>query len=233
MIARKFRTAYLVRSFAAIAIILLLSSCATVKQPDVPFELLYGMSLSDTDKADILNIAQQLIDKPIQKVVARPMLPTSEPIVFVRYGNVVAGTYVIETTLIIYGKNPRNWKAELPDSLSIRSGRWGSKPELLQWEALRTFSIDEIKINLSVPDGMSYDEMRRLLQAIKNKEIIWEEQRFIKDFAVEDISRVTLEGPEPLYVVSIVKQHSPPGYFVYARLEGAKLVVKRTDMVIP
>lgn len=70
----------------------------------MPFELLYRMSLSDTDKADILNIAKQVLDKPIQKVMARPMLPTSEPIVFVRYENVVVGTYVIETTLIIYEK---------------------------------------------------------------------------------------------------------------------------------
>jgi len=190
------------------------------------------MSLSDTDKADILNIAQQVLDKPIQRVMARPMLPTSEPIVFVSYENEVIGSYVIETTLTIYEKKPRNSKTV--ESLTIGQGRWGTKADLLRSEVLRTFSIDKIKINLNVPDGMSYEEMLRLLQAVRNKEIIWEDQRgFIKDFAVEDISRVTLEGPEPLCVISIVKQNSPPFYFVYGRLEGSKFVVKRTDMAIP
>lgn len=118
--------------------------------------------------------------------------------------------------------------------LTISQGRWGTKADLLQWEVLRTFSIDEIKINLNVPDGMSYEEMRRLLKAIKDKEIVWEDRRpLIKDFALQDIARVTLEGPEPLYVISIIKQKQPPSYFVYARFEGAKLVVKRTDMATP
>ena len=101
-------------------------------------------------------------------------------------------------------------------------------------DVLRVFNIDETRITLNVPDGMSYQQMVQVLQAVKNKDIVWEDKRpFIKDFAIEDISRVTLEGPEPLYVISIMKQQEPPGYFVYARLEGAKLVVKRTDMVIP
>jgi hypothetical protein len=113
-------------------------------------------------------------------------------------------------------------------------GRWGTKPDLLTQEVLRVFAVDETTINLRVPDGMSYQEMLQLLQAIKNKQIIWEEQRpFIKDFAIEDITRVGLEEAEPLYVIHIVKKHSPPYYSVYARFEGVKLVVKRTGAAIP
>lgn len=230
----RFRTLPLVRSFSLIAIILFLSSCSTAKPPDVPFELLYGISLSNDDKTDIVGIAQRTLNKPIQKVSVNPALPASTPVVVVvTYEHELLGSYVIETKLRIYEKNPRNSKKEFLDSLTISRGRWGSKPALLQSEALRSFTIDEVKINLSVPDGMSYVEMRRLLEAVKSYQIIWEDPRpTIKEFAIQEIARVTLEGPERLYVLSIVKQ-GPPFYFVYARFEEGRLVVKRTNEAIP
>jgi hypothetical protein len=220
--------------FSSAALMLFLSSCAATHPVDVPFETFMGVTLSDIDKTNILQIARLASDKPILKVEASPQLPRSMPIVVVTYHHEVFGTYVIETKLTIYERDSRRWIQSFLDSLIISRGRWGSKPELLQWEVLRAFAVDETTVNLRVPDGMSYHEMLRLLKAIKNKEIIWEDQRpWIKDFAIDDVTRVALEGSEPLYVVHIIKKHSPPYYSVYARFEGAKLVVKRTEAAIP
>jgi hypothetical protein len=158
-------------------------------------------------------------------VTAGYMIPSRSILVVVSYQSDFINDYIIETKLSIYEKGP---------SHTITRGRWGTKADLFRLEVLRVFNVEDTKINLHLPDGMSYQEMVQLLQAVKNKEIIWEDKRpFIEDFALEDISRVTLEGPEPLFVISIMKQNSPPAYFVYARLEGTKLVVKRTDMAMP
>jgi hypothetical protein len=221
---------------AVIAGLLFLGSCSTTHQSEVPFETLWHASptekyLSDNDEADILQLARVVSDTPIQKVTVHR---DRTVVVVVAYESELVDTYNIETKLEIYEKTTRQWKQNFIDSLTISRGKWGTKPDSLRREVLRVFNIDETKINLRVPDGMSYQEMRQLLKAIKDKEIVWEDQRpLIKDFAIQDITRIILEGPEPLYVISIVKQHSPPVYFVFARLEGTKLVVKRTDGAIP
>jgi hypothetical protein len=205
-----------------LSVALLLSSCATVQQPEVPFQTLGGVPLSNEDKADILEIARLVSDKRIEKVAATYALPTGSVIVAVAYETDAIGTYVIDTTLRIHEKHSTD------DSSTITRGKWSTKPDLFRRDVLRIFNIDGTSISLGVPDGMSYQEMVQLLQAIKKKEVIWEDKRpTIKDFAVENVTGVTLEGRERLLVISIY-----PIYFVYARFEGAKLVIKRSDMVI-
>jgi hypothetical protein len=92
----KFRFA---RVVAPAAQILFLSSCAVTQQSDVPFETFMGVTLSEADKTDILEIARLASDKPILKVEANPQLPRSTPIVVVTYQHQVVGTHVIEAKL--------------------------------------------------------------------------------------------------------------------------------------
>jgi hypothetical protein len=67
----------------------------------VPFQTPRSLSLSNEDKADILEIARQASNKRIEKVTLWYALPTSSINVFVVYESETIDTYVINTTLQI------------------------------------------------------------------------------------------------------------------------------------
>src|SRR5919109_1840726 len=123
-----------------------LASTASCQPSSVVFETRWGMSLTETDKADILGIAAIVSERPIRKVLASTMLPTSIPFIRVSYEEEVIGTWVIETSLEIRRRDARDWAQPYLDSLDIGRGAWATKRELFRRDVLRQFRIDGSEI---------------------------------------------------------------------------------------
>jgi hypothetical protein len=76
----------------------------------VPFVFRWGMSLSESDKAEILEIARALSDRPIMKILAQPALPSSTPFVQVSYVDETIDTWLIVTRLQIRRLDARDFQ---------------------------------------------------------------------------------------------------------------------------
>jgi len=214
--------------------LLLCPFTTAAQQPGVAFEDRWGMALTDADWADILHLGKLLLDRPIKKVSARFMLPTSIPIIIVQYEDDILGTFVVHTWLEIYKRDPSHWKQEYLDSLRISSGTWATKPEFLRREVLRLFRIDGAEITLRYADNLSYREVGQLLKTINNKSIVWEataSPRIV--IALQDITYIDLSEPARLYGITVAPQSKVVVYSISAEINGDKLVVRHVGMAIP
>jgi len=192
------------------------------------------MSLTDNDKAQILEIARLVSDRPIAKVLAQPMLPASAPHIRVSYQNEIVGTSVIVTRLEIRKLDPRHWQSAYLDSLDIRRGEWATKRELFVREVQRRFRIDDAEINLPQDDELSYDELARLLRAIKSKAVVWRATTLPSmDIKLEDIARVSAVRSSRRYAIVVAPSHTTTSYHIDAEFDGKTVIVERAGMAIP
>jgi len=214
--------------------VVLLTSTAHAQTPSVPFEMRWGMSLTDNDKAQILEIARLVSDRPIAKVLAQPMLPASAPYIRVSYQNEIVGTSVIVARLEVRKLDPRHWQSAYLDSLDIRRGEWATKRELFVREVQRRFHIDDAEINLPQDDELSYDELARLLRAIKSKAVVWRATTLPSmDIKLEDIARVSAVRSSRRYAIVVAPSHTTTSYHIDAEFDGKTVIVKRVGMAIP
>jgi len=213
---------------------LLLPLTSSPQQLRTPFEYRWGISLTDEDRSNIVDLARLLSDKPIKKVIAQYMLPSSVPLISVLYEDEVIGTFVIDTRLEIYKKDPSHWKQGYLDSLILSRGNWGTKQDFLQRKVLRLFTVGDTKVALRYSDSLSYREVARLLKAIKDKAIVWEDRNWRHlQILLEEITWIEFSEATRLYKILAQPEVRPQNYIIDAQVDGDRMIIKHFSMGIP
>ncbi len=199
--------------------------------PTITLEDYVGITLTEDDRRDILEIAKVLSDKPVKKMTIFPMLPLSTPSFTIVYTEEVIGTYLWDVRLKIYKRDPTHWRQEFLDSLDIVRGPWATRRQELKQAMLRVFDISGDRLILKQADELSYREIERVLKAIKTRAIVWEPKDLSPDvLRFSKITAVLPAQPQGSYEIHVDDFGS--GFVVTAQMDGNRLVVKKVGMWI-
>jgi len=149
-------------------------------------------------------------------------------VAIVVYAGEALGTYFKDVRLKVYKRNPAERMKGFPDSLTITRGAWGTRPDYLHMQVLRVFDMGGERLVIEQADEHSYQEIERVLRAIRRGWVIWQTGRLSPERL--HLSKIRGIGPGHLPGSYRIVQ-SGTGVAMLGQMEGTQLVVKDVEML--